>query len=111
MVCGWAGFCVWVTRGGRTPTDWPHTGQSGEADCRGPEAKPHQRDTPNTPGAVSWSLYCLPLQGCSPGPPVWLFAVLGRRSGLVRLLCSSHDVLLVLRLAVVVASMQALLMF
>ena len=35
--------------GGRTPTGWPHTAQSGEPDCRGPEAKPHQRDTPNTP--------------------------------------------------------------
>jgi hypothetical protein len=36
-------------QGGRTPTAWPHTAQSGEPDCRGPEAKPHQRDTPNTP--------------------------------------------------------------
>jgi hypothetical protein len=35
--------------GGRTPTGWPHTAQSGEPDCRGPEAKPHQRVTPNTP--------------------------------------------------------------
>jgi hypothetical protein len=39
-------FCY---QGGRTPTGWPHTAQSGEPDCRGPEAKPHQRDTPNTP--------------------------------------------------------------
>jgi hypothetical protein len=29
----------WVTRGARTPTGWPHTAQSGEPDCRGPEAK------------------------------------------------------------------------
>jgi hypothetical protein len=36
-------------QGGRTPTGWPHTAQSGEPDCRGPEAKPHQRDTPSTP--------------------------------------------------------------
>jgi hypothetical protein len=36
-------------RGGGTPTGWPHTAQSGKPDCRGPEAKPHQRDTPNTP--------------------------------------------------------------
>ena len=36
-------------RGGRTPTCWPHTAQSGKPDCRGPEAKPHPRDTPNTP--------------------------------------------------------------
>ena len=35
-------------QGGRTPTGWPHTAQSGEPDGRGPEAKPHQRDTPNT---------------------------------------------------------------
>ena len=36
-------------QGGRTPTGWPHTAQSGEPDCRGPEAEPHQRDAPNTP--------------------------------------------------------------
>ena len=35
----------WVTRGG-IPTGWPHTARSGKPDCRGPEAKPHQRDTP-----------------------------------------------------------------
>jgi hypothetical protein len=35
--------------GGRTPTGWPHTAHSGKPDCRGPEAKPHPRDTPNTP--------------------------------------------------------------
>jgi hypothetical protein len=36
-------------QGGRTPTGWTHTAQSGKPDCRGPEAKPHQRHTPNTP--------------------------------------------------------------
>jgi hypothetical protein len=35
------------TRGGGTPTGWRHTAQSGEPDCQGPEAKPHQRGTPN----------------------------------------------------------------
>jgi hypothetical protein len=42
-------FFFFGYQGGRTPTGWPHTAQSGEPDCRGPEAKPHQRDTPNTP--------------------------------------------------------------
>jgi hypothetical protein len=42
-----------VTRG-RTPTSWPHTAQLGEADCQGPEAKPHQQDTANTPILVVW---------------------------------------------------------
>ena len=36
--------CFCGLPGGRTPTGWPHTAQSGE-----PEAKPHPRDTPNTP--------------------------------------------------------------
>jgi hypothetical protein len=32
---------------GRTPNGWPHTSQSGEPDCRGPEAEAHQlRSTP-----------------------------------------------------------------
>jgi hypothetical protein len=41
-------FCVGY-QGRRAPTGWPHTAQSGKPDCRGPEAMPHQRDTPNTP--------------------------------------------------------------
>jgi hypothetical protein len=43
------GSLFFVTGGGRIPTGWPHTAQSGKPDCRGPKAKPHQRDTPNTP--------------------------------------------------------------
>jgi hypothetical protein len=41
--------------GGQTPTGWPHTcvhictAQSSKPDCRDPEAKPRQRDAPNTP--------------------------------------------------------------
>ena len=31
--------CFFGYQGGRTPTGWPHTAQSGESDCRGPEAK------------------------------------------------------------------------
>jgi hypothetical protein len=42
-------FFVVVYQGGRTPTGWPHTVQSGKPACQGPEAKPHLRDTPNTP--------------------------------------------------------------
>ena len=45
----WGVMFFFCYQGGRTPTGWPHTAQSGEPDCRGPEAKPHQRDTPNTP--------------------------------------------------------------
>ena len=41
-------FFLWVTRGGGLPQAG-QTQQSGEPDCRGPEAKPHPRDTPNTP--------------------------------------------------------------
>ena len=41
-------FFLWVTRGGGLPPAG-HTQQSGKPDCRGPEAKPHQQDTPNTP--------------------------------------------------------------
>ena len=41
-------FFVWVTRGGGLPQAG-HTQQSGEPDRRGPEAKPHPRDMPNTP--------------------------------------------------------------
>ena len=33
---------VFVYLGGLIPTGWPHTAQSGESDCQGPEAKPHQ---------------------------------------------------------------------
>ena len=36
-------------RGGAPPTGWPHTNSRAEPDCRGPEAKPHRRGTPNTP--------------------------------------------------------------
>jgi hypothetical protein len=42
-----AGFFWGYLGGGLPPAG--HTQQSGEPDCRGPEAKPHQRDTPNTP--------------------------------------------------------------
>ena len=35
--------------GGVTPTGWPHTAQSGERGCGGPEPEPYQRDTLNTP--------------------------------------------------------------
>jgi hypothetical protein len=45
--CGLTPFFVGY-QGGGTPTGWPHTAQSGKPDCRGPEAKPHQRDAPNT---------------------------------------------------------------
>jgi hypothetical protein len=40
-------FFVGYQRGGLPPAG--HTQQSGKPDCRGPEAEPHQRDTPNTP--------------------------------------------------------------
>jgi hypothetical protein len=55
---GWG--CFLVTRGGGAPTGWPHTAQSGKPDCRGPEAEPHQRDTPITPipGGVRLASNC-----------------------------------------------------
>jgi hypothetical protein len=33
---------VFFTKGGAPPTGWPHTTQSSQPDCRGPEAKPHR---------------------------------------------------------------------
>ena len=35
--------------GGRTPTGWPHTEQSGKPNCQGPEAKPHPQEIRLTP--------------------------------------------------------------
>jgi hypothetical protein len=56
-----------VLPGGATPTGWPHTAQSGEPDCRGPKAKPHQRVTPNPP--IPWWLLDeeAAISGCSCG--------------------------------------------
>ena len=42
-------FCFMGYQGGRTPTSWPHTAQSGQPNCRGPEAKPHPRDMRDSP--------------------------------------------------------------
>ena len=43
-------------RGGG-PTGWPHTAQTGKPDCRGPEAKPHQRNNHHLHPALSTSPY------------------------------------------------------
>ena len=74
-------------QGGRTPTGWPHTAQSGDPDCRGPEAEPHQRDTPKLTCTVIVAAVPCPLcsvwyelayiesrQGVSRGGRVWQLA-------------------------------------